>query len=290
MGIFYIILAALCWSSGGVLLKFSNTNIAVTSAYRYLFGLISLIIICRSKPVFVIKDENKIINKKDSLLLWASAFCYAVCSFLYVCANKYTTAANAIFLQYTNPLWIIIFGPKLLGEKNSKIDYISIAGVLVGMIIFFANELTSGLEKINKRIILGDLFAILSGFCLAFYTMFTRMQKNSKAVNSSILSQILGLIFTLPFLFVNGIPDGKSVFFLFLCGLINGALALFFYPLGLKKISALSASLLSMIEPITNPIWVLIFTGEMPSPLCILGGLIILSFVVFRIVFQKKTN
>lgn len=291
LGIFYIVLTALCWSSGGVFLKFVNAGIGTISAVRYITGLIGIILLNRAFPVFSIKNSDGTINKTATIYLWLGGICYAVCSFLYVCANRYTTAANAILLQYTNPVWIIIFGPALLKEKTTKIDLITIAGVIAGMTFFFASELINGLKNINRDIILGDFFAILSGFFLAFYTMIMRKQHDGKSVESSMLSQIIGLAFTFPFLFLCSIPDGKSCLFLVLCGLINGSLALFFYPLGLKRVTALSASLISMLEPLMNPVWVYIFAGERPGFLCIFGGLTILCFVVLRtIVIARRAE
>jgi len=288
-GIFYVAGAAFCWSIGGVLLKLVNAGVGAISAWRYLSGLIAIMILNRSLPVFRIKDKNGSVDKKSTILLWLGGIAFACASFLYACANKYTTAANAILLQYTNPIWIIIFGPLLLKEKNRYIDFLAIGGVLTGMVLFFASELKNP-DALNQTKIFGNCCAIISGFFLAFYTMIMRMQKSGKSIESSMLSQLIGLIFTCPFLFISPIPDCKSLVFLILTGIINGALAIFLYPLGLKKIPALTASLISMIEPILNPIWVFLFAGEIPSFSCIAGGFLILGFVAFRIIYIEKTK
>ena len=288
-GIFCVAGAAFCWSVGGVFLKMVNAGVGAISAWRYLSGLIAIMILNRSLPVFRIKDKSGAVDIKSTILLWLGGIAFACASFLYACANKYTTAANAILLQYSNPIWIIIFGPLLLKEKNRIIDFIAIGGVLTGMVLFFASELKNP-GALNHTKILGNISAIVSGFFLAFYTMIMRLQKSGKSLESSMLSQLIGLVFTFPFLFISPMPDCKSFLFLILTGIINGALAIFLYPLGLKRIPALTASLISMVEPILNPIWVFIFTGEIPTVSCITGGVLILGFVAFRIIYIEKTK
>lgn len=286
-GIIMIALAALCWSCGGIFLKMVNAGIGVISFWRYLAGLIALILLNRSFPVFLIKNENKSINKKDTFLLWIGGISFSICAFLYVCANRYTTAANAILLQYSNPIWIIIFGPFLLKEKNRVIDFITIGGVLFGMVLFFASELKN-INSINKTMMFGNLCAIVSGFFLALYTMIMRLQKSGNTVESSMLSQVIGVVVCFPFILQTSSTSFKSMVFIILAGFVNGALALFFYSRGMKKTPALTASLICMLEPITNPIWVFLFSGEKPSFICITGGIVILGFVITRIIVCSK--
>lgn len=287
-GCLFVIAAALCWSCGGVFLKFIDADIWMISSIRYLTGFIGIVLLSRSLPVFFIRDQEGKISRNDTILLWLGAFVFVICSFLYVVANRMTTAANAIFLQYTNPVWIIILGPFILKEKNTLIDYLTIIGVFAGMLLFFANELKSGTQNIDSVSMTGNIMAIISGFFMAFYTMLMRKQKNGSSVYSSMLSQLMGAIIFLPFLFTEKLPSTGSIVFITLTGLINGSMAVFFYPLGLKYIPALSASLISVIEPLTNPLWVFIFAGEKPSFLSIIGGILILTFVAIRTVIQLK--
>lgn len=289
-GCLFVIAAALCWSCGGVFLKFIDADIWTISALRYLTGFLGIILLTRSLPVFFIKTPDGKVCKKDTAFLWLGAVLFVFCSFLYVVANKMTTAANAIFLQYTNPVWIIIFGPFLLKEKNSVIDYITIAGVFAGMFLFFANELKAGTQNINFVSMTGNIMAIISGFFMAFYTMFMRKQKNGSSIYSSMLSQLIGAIIFLPFLFTVKNLSGSSILFTTLTGLINGSMAIFFYPIGLKYIPALTASFISIIEPLTNPLWVFIFAGEKPSILSIIGGAIILIFITIRTFIQERQH
>ena len=96
---------------------------------------------------------------------------------LYVIGNRLTTAANAILLQYSDLIWIILIGPSLLGEHNKKSDYLTVLGVFIGMCFFFADELKSGFENMNIIVIIGDCCSILSGVTMSLTTMLLRKQK-----------------------------------------------------------------------------------------------------------------
>ena len=297
-GIFFIVSAALCWSCGGVFLKSVKTDVMVTASIRCWIGFFAMMLLTHSKPLLYVKEKdeqkgNFYINRRETFYLWMGALSYATTSLLFVFSNRLTTAANAILLEYTNPLWIIIFSPYLLGEKTKKSDYITITGVIFGMLLFFADELIAGLKYMNKTAMLGNFIAVLSGISMAFSTMFLRKQKSaSNSIKSYMNSQLLVALAGTPFIFIHGLPDRHSFIFLIFTGVIVGALPGIFYPIGLKKIAALTASLIAMLEPLMSPVWVMIFTGETPSLLCVVGGLIILIFVVFRLVYKytEKTS
>lgn len=155
-----------------------------------------------------------------------------------------------------------MIGPSLLGEHNKKSDYLTVLGVFVGMCFFFADELKSGFENMNIKVIIGDCCSILSGVTMSLTNM--------------------------PFIIKNGMPDTRSLIFMILAGIINCSLPAIFYSMGLKTVSALSAMLISLLEPLMNPIWVLIFYGEIPSILCIIGGVMIIFFVIIREILHKK--
>lgn len=287
-GSIYIILTALCWSFGGLFLKFVTGNVIAVAGIRSLSGLIALMLITRRLPCFRVKNDDGT-TSKDSKYLWLCAFCSAATMILYVIANRLTTAANAILLQYSDLIWIILIGPFLLGEHNKKSDYLTVLGVFVGMCFFFADELRAGFENMNIKVIIGDCCSILSGVTMSLTTMLLRKQKNGgKGVDSYMLSMLFVSLITLPFIIKNGLPDSRSLIFMILAGVINCSLPAIFYPMGLKTVSALSAMLISLLEPLMNPIWVLIFYGEIPSILCIIGGVMIISFVIIREILHKK--
>lgn len=282
-GIIFLLLAGLGWSSGGVFLKFINTNAFSTAGLRSFFAFIAMCILLRRFPRFVLKNENGSIDKKSTLYMWLAGVGYALTMIFFVLANKLTTSANAVLLQYTNPLYIILLGPFVLKEKNTKADYIAIFGVFAGMILFFADGLESG----NM---LGNAFAALSGMTYASVTLFMRKGSKAASEDSFMLSQLITAVVCSPFFFASTKPTALSWLFLFLLGFVQIGLPDIFYAAGLSKVRALTAALFVMVEPLMNPVWVLIFTGEKPTLMCIIGGALILGFIVIREVLNSRKS
>ena len=308
-GIGALSLCALGWSLGGIFLKYVSVNSFAAAGIRSLFSFIVMAVLSRQLPHFFVR--NDVTGKVDSaqtVSLWLSAFCYAATMILYCVSNKLTYAANVIFLEYTSPLWVILFSSIILGEKNSKIDYITFAGIAAGMLLFFADDLLAKKNgNVSETMVLGNTLAAFSGITWAGTTLFQRKQqiliaqrireygttavpKHNTSRDAFMLAQILTAVFGLPFIFLmkGGIPDLQSVVFLFLMGLFQMGLPNILYSIGIKKVTALSASLITMIEPLMNPVWVFLFVHEIPTVKCIIGGLIILGFILLREFVSKK--
>lgn len=312
-GVIALIVCAIGWSTAGVFMKFVNINSFAMAGFRSLFAFITLAILSKRLPRFVIRKtaaENSTgeksgkneIDKRRTFYLWMSALSYSLTMILFCVCNKLTYSANAVLLQYTDLIWVILAGPLLLGEKNSKIDYIAIFMVVAGMILFFADAIfgtPSGEFSQTQR--LGNIIALISGVTFGFTTLFQRKQqiiaKESGASESEgnsssdafMIAQIITALFGLPFVFIfeNGIPDAQSIVFLLLLGIVQMGIPNITYAIGIKKVRALSASLITMLEPLMNPIWVLIFVGEIPSASCIAGGVIIMVAIALREVMGK---
>ncbi len=305
-GALALAVCALCWSLAGVFLKYVDINSFATAGFRSLFAFLTLMAFTNRFPRIRIfeTDEGgqkavskaKKINRKATLYLWLSAISYAVTMIIFCLANKLTYSANAVLLQYTFPIWIIIFGPLILGEKNTKVDYIAIAGVIVGMLLFFAENIFAVPDgKFKDTQVLGNLLALFSGVSFAGTTIFQRKQSmispmDNTSFDSFMLAQLIATVFGAPFVFFtsDGIPGIKSFIFLILLGCVQMGFANIAYSIGIKKVRALSASLITMIEPLMNPVWVFIFVHELPGFLCILGGILIIACVILREVFNKR--
>ncbi len=308
-GAWALIICALGWSLGGVFLKYVNVNSFAIAGLRSLFAFIAIAAMSRSLPALYVKDESSgKVDRAQTVVLWLSALSYAGTMITYVVGNKLTYAANVIFLEYTSPVWVIFLSTILLGEKNRKIDYITFAGILAGMLLFFADGL---FEKHNGEFadtaMLGNLCGILSGVCYAGTTLFQRKQQmlaaqriretgrvSSKGHDTSrdafMIAQLITAAFGLPFVFLmeGGVPDTQSIVFLLLLGFFQMGIPNIMYAIGIKKVTALSASLITMIEPLMNPIWVFIFVHEIPTAKCIAGGIIILGFILLREVAGRR--
>ena len=308
-GAWALIICALGWSLGGVFLKYVQVNSFAIAGLRSLFAFIAIAAMSRSLPALYVKDESSgKVDRAQTIVLWLSALSYAGTMITYVVGNKLTYAANVIFLEYTSPVWVIFLSTILLGEKNRKIDYITFAGIVAGMLLFFADGL---FEKHNGEFadtaMLGNLCGILSGVCYAGTTLFQRKQQmlaaqriretgrvSSKGHDTSrdafMIAQLITAAFGLPFVFLmeGGVPDTQSIVFLLLLGFFQMGIPNIMYAIGIKKVTALSASLITMIEPLMNPIWVFIFVHEIPTAKCIAGGIIILVFILLREVAGRR--
>ena len=260
--IIYLVITAVLWSLGGILIKSVKWNpVAIAGARSAISSLVILAYI--RKPKFTWSS--------DQIL---AAIFYAGTVILFVSANKLTTAANAILLQYGAPVYVAILGSIILKEKTTISDWITIAVVIFGMFLFFLDELQPG----N---LFGNIVAILSGVAFALYIIFMRKQKDESPIESTLLGNILTAIIGLPFM-LNSSPTGSSWIGIVLLGTVQLGLSYILYSIAIKEVTALEAILIPIIEPILNPIWVFLAMGEAPGRWAFIGGVIILASVTLR--------
>lgn len=277
-----LVLCALLWSTGGFLIKLVDWNPLAIAGVRSLIGAVTICAVLRRFPSFCVRQKSGTVDREATFNLWAGAVCYALTLLLFVAATKMTTAANAVLLQYTNPVWVILFGPVLLNEKNRKSDYLAVAGVMAGMLLFFSGGLSGGSFS-------GNILAVLSGITDGFMSIFMRRQKNGHPEDSFTLSHFITLAVSLPFWFVSPHLSAQSVLCLFLLGIFQIGIPSILYAMGISRVRALSAGLISMLEPLMNPVWVLLAVHEVPSGTTIAGGMIILGSIVLRAAVQGKS-
>ncbi len=184
-----LIAAALLWSLGGLLIKSVDwPPLAVAGGRGIIAGVFLLL-------------THRGLRFRPSRDLFLGAFSYAACTLSFVAATKMTTAANAILLQYTAPVWIALFGSWFLGERATRVDWLTIVVVLGGMALFFAD---SGLALGNT---LGNLMAIFSGLAFALMTMALRRQKDGSPVESIILGNFIGFVVGVPSMLTSPLPS-----------------------------------------------------------------------------------
>jgi drug/metabolite transporter (DMT)-like permease len=186
-----------------------------------------------------------------------------------------TTSANVILLQYTAPIWTALLAWFIIKERPHAEHWFAMLLVSGGMMLFFKDSLGNGS-------LAGDLIAILSGIVFAANSVFLRMMKEDNPADGMILAHILTVLFCIPFLSVAPpVFNIKSVLAILFMGIIQIGVASLLYSYGMKRVSAITAMLILPIEPILNPIWVLIITKEVPSASAIIGGIIIIAAVLF---------
>ncbi|MEA1974247.1 MAG: DMT family transporter [Bacillota bacterium] len=265
-----LILAPIFWSTGGILIKLVDWNPVAIAGTR---SGISAIIIYFYIVIFKKNvDRSKLLSKDK--YKWIGAVFYASTVILFVVANKITTAANVIFLQYTAPVWVALFSGWILKEKVRRLDWLVIFFVMIGMVLFFVGDLEVGQ-------MIGNVLGVFSGVGFASVIILMKMQEKSEAIEIVFLGNLMTLLFSTPFLFLS-VPDMKSIIGLILLGVFQLGFAYILFSEAIKKVSAIEAILIPTIEPILNPIWVFIFIGEKPGKFAILGGIIVISSILFR--------
>ncbi len=203
------------------------------------------------------------------------AFCYAGCTVCFCAATKLTSAANAILLQYTAPIWVALFSSLLLGERTSRLDWSTIVVVLGGMGLFLADGLAIG----N---VTGDALGLLSGVFFAAMTLALRAQKEGSPLGSIVLGNVLAFLVGLPWIVTAGNLPVEGWVALMLLGCVQLGVSYHLYARAIKHVTALQAVLIPVVEPILNPIWVLLAIGETPTALAMAGGLMVISGITGR--------
>lgn len=285
-GILALFLCALMWSTGGVLIKLVDWNSFSIAGTRSFIGFIIMCLLKRKLPRFVVKAENgQDVDSHATLNMWLSGICYSLTMITFVLANKLTTSANAILLQYTSPVYLILLSPVLLKEKNTVSDYFCVIGVMAGMVLFLAD----GLEMGNMT---GNLVALFSGIVFAGSTLFMKKGSESDSFNAFLIAHLLTFIVSIPFtvqdFICNGMISLVSVSGLLALGIFQIGIPSILYSVGVVQVRALTANFISMIEPLMNPVWVLIFVGEIPTFSAVLGGVLILGCISIRAILQQK--
>lgn len=259
-----LFIVAVLWSLGGPLIKLVDWNpVAIAGGRSAIAALMVLAIL--KKPSF-----------KWSVWKAAGAASYAITVISFVIATKLTTAANAILIQYTAPVYVALFGAWFLNEKASLIDWISIIAVMGGMVLFFMDSFTPGG-------LLGNIIAIVSGISFAGVAMFLRKQKDESPLESVFWGNVVTALVCLPFMF-QSVPNGRSIVGVIILGVVQIGLSYILYSIAIKKVTALEAVLIPVIEPILNPIWVALVVGEVPGKWSIVGGIVVLVVVTARCV------
>ena len=191
---------------------------------------------------------------------------------LFVAANKLTTSANAILLQYAAPVYVAVLAVVVLKEPVRRRDAIALGIVLAGTVLFFAEEISPGA-------MVGNVLAALSGLTFALTLMFLRMQKDGSPAESLMIAHLITMIVSLPFWGgfrpTLGNLGGIAILGVFQIGLAGVLLAY-----GIRHVSALAAVLIVTLEPVLNPVWVFLATGEQPSLMSAVGGTVIIAAVI----------
>ena len=265
-----LILTGLLWSTGGLLIKNVDSNPLAISGMRSMIASL-VILVALGRPKFT-----------WSLPQIASALSYSATVILFVSANKMTTAANAILLQSTAPIYVALLSVWILKERAKLLDWITIIAVFGGMALFF-------FESLDSRGMAGNILAVASGVTFALFNIFMRLQKDGSPLESVLLGNILTAAIGVPFI-VGSLPSPSGWISLFILGVAQLGLSYVFYSEAIKHSTALEAILILMIEPILSPVWVFLFLGEIPGKLPMIGGAVVIGAITIRFVLRNLTG
>ena len=259
-----LLLTALLWSTGGLFIKLLHWHPLAIFGARGIVASVVFLIWLRRVPL------------RLTPFLAAGAAGYMGAQFLFILSTQLTTAANAIFLQYTAPVYVVIFGMWFLREQPQRIDWITMIVIFAGMLLFFG-------ERLTFEGFYGNLAAILGGVALALMIVSARKLKDSHPVQIFLIGSCLGGLIGLPSVLQEtwSLADAAIIAYL---GIIQTSLAAALYSVASRHVPALETNLILILEPVLNPVWVFLVVGETPAPLALLGGAIVLGAIAARAV------
>ncbi len=266
-GIYLLVLTSILWSFSGVCTKFISWNGFAVAGIRGLLAALLLLIVNRRPRL------------PRSGFQVAAIFSYVGLVVLLILSTKLTTAANAILLQYTAPIYSAILGYFVLKEPVTRHDITVIVLVLIGLAVFLYDGLADGRMA-------GNLIALLSGVCYGAMNVFMRKCDKDAPADNIFWGNLLAFVLMLPFM---GRPEitAVNIGIILFMGIFQLGLAYILYSIAIPHVPALEATIITVLEPILNPVWVMLFYGEKPGIRTIIGGAIVLLAISGKDVLRK---
>lgn len=269
-GAVYTVTAALLLSSAGLFIKVLSLGPLQINLFRSVIAVPTILLVLRLR-------RQPVTFSFDALSL-ACCASYAGVLILFVAATKLTTAANAVFLQYTAPVFLLVLEPWWFKLPFRRHDLWVVAACLGGLGLVFAGHLEAGGH-------LGNLLAVGSGLALALFSLFMKRIRSRHpgrnpygvVVLGNVLVALICLPLALPGLRVTP-AQGLALAYL---GVFQLGLSWLLFTAGMKYLSATAAVITCMLEAVFNPIWVFLGVGERPSGLALLGGAVVLGVVAW---------
>lgn len=279
--------AALTWSLAGIGIKVLWPDALAVAGYRSLFALPVVLAFCAA---IVRGDRGAAVRASTSRDVVLGAASYALTVIAFVGATKLTTAANAILLQYTAPIYVALLSWPLLREPLRKSDALAIAGCMFGIGFFFR-------ERVSGDGMLGNALALVSGVGFALVPLFLRrasLRADDRALARAapivaiVLGNVLVVVLCARWMILSPPPDARSFAIVAALGVVQLGMSYAAYSAGVARVRAVDAVLIATIEPILNPIWVAIGYGERPSGAALVGGAIIVVSVLLQGVLASR--
>lgn len=278
IGIALVLFAAVTWSLAGLGIKVLWASALSVAGFRSLFAL----------PVVTMFLGARIAWRKEPVraalarpLVWGATVAYASTVVIFVAATKLTTAANAILLQYTAPIWVALLSYPILRERLRRIDVVATVMCFCGIGWVFR-------ERVSARGTVGDLLALISGVGFALLPLLLRRADRGGEAGRAdglvaiALGNALTALCCLPWMIASPPPDARAWIIVVALGMGQLGMSYVAYTAGVARVRAVEAVLVATIEPILNPIWVALGIGELPGSATLVGGAVIVASVALQ--------
>jgi drug/metabolite transporter, DME family len=277
-----VLAAALLFSTGGAAIKGTAMTSFQVAGFRSGVAALAIVLLLPAA------------RRGYGLSLLPAALSYAATLILFVAATKLTTAASAIFLQSTAPIWVLVLAPLLLREPIRRADLPYVALAATGLLLVFLgsrNPLASAPQPA-----LGNALGLASGFCYALLVILMRRLARpgsgtgdgaDRSLAAMVLGNAIAFAACLPLSFPVVEVTARDVAAIAYLGVIQIGLAYWLLARGLRTLPALEISLLVLLEPVLNPVWTWIMHGEQPSPLALAGGAIMIVALAARALLDR---
>lgn len=264
-------LIGVLWSTGGVLIKLVEWPSLAIWSVRSAIAAAAIFAVRRPSFRGLVATE------------WLAGASLAGTTALFVAANKLTTAANAILIQYSAPAWVALLGALWLGERATRLDWATIAVALTGIALFFVDQLT--LDHTT-----GNLLALAAGVTFAVHAVAVRRlaQLGRSPLRAILLGQLIPAVVGLPFVLSAGPLSAEGWIALGALGVLQQAVPSLLYAWALQRATALEGLLIPILEPILSPCWVWLLVAEKPGPWALIGGVIVVGAVTARALFGMR--
>lgn len=265
-----MVLAALLWSLGGLFIKLVTWHPMVIAGTRS--GIAGLVMLAFAGPL----------PKRFSKTVWLGGLCYTLLAGCFILSNKLTTSTNAILLQFTSPIWMALLTTAVLKQPLPKRDWAVIGAVMAGMILFFMGDLSLGS-------LVGNMLAILAGVVLAVMILIMKRDPNTNPLHMTLVGS--GILFVVGLPFVAFFPPDLSfqnVSGILILGIFQLGLGYVLFTRALHFVTPIEAVLIPVIEPLLNPVWVVLFIGEKPTIYALIGGVIVVGTILWKQIYEAR--
>jgi len=269
-----MLVCATLWSIAGIFFKMIDWNPFVIAGFRSLIAAAAVY-------VYMLVTKQRIRITKN---VFISMFFLSATFLCFVSANKLTYSANAIVLQYTCPIFLMVFSALIPHQKFRVSDILTVLGTFIGIAIFFFGSL--GESKIA-----GDILAVLSGAFMASMYIAVGNTKEDEKMSGILFGHLLTALIGIPVcFFTENTYTGTSIFAILILGIVQLGIPYILYALASVNCPPLACCLIAAVEPLLNPYWVFLFNGETPGLFSIVGGIIVISAVTVQCILQDRRS